>query len=128
MLIPMIRGQIFLIMSLHPWKKALIEHRILKIAPSHVEFLQSCLERAKSIFSPKEKMQFVVEFIDYQKMHTKNELARTHTYLEKTMINLFHKTVDKLRLLSGKIIRFSEKMEEKLGRTIDRQNKFLFGN
>jgi len=95
---------------------------------SHVEFFQSCLDRAKSIFSPKEKMQFVVEFIDYQKMHTKNELARTQTYLEKSMINLFHKTVDKLRLLSGKIIRFSEKMEEKLGRTIDRQNKFFFGN
>ncbi|XP_037707920.1 uncharacterized protein LOC119545996 [Drosophila subpulchrella] len=95
---------------------------------SHVEFLQSCLDRAKSLFSPKEKMQFVVEFIDYQKVHTKNEPARTYTYLEKTLINLFHKTVDKLRILSGRLIGFAEKIEEKLGRTIDRQNKFLFGN
>ncbi|XP_033173022.1 uncharacterized protein LOC117150306 [Drosophila mauritiana] len=94
---------------------------------SQVEFLQSCLDRANSVTSPKEQMQYVVEFIGYQEMHSKNESTRTNTYFGKNMIHLFKKTVDKLTQLSRKLIKVSEKIDERLGKTIDKSKKLLFG-
>uniref|UniRef100_A0A6P4E241 Uncharacterized protein LOC108038221 n=1 Tax=Drosophila rhopaloa TaxID=1041015 RepID=A0A6P4E241_DRORH len=95
---------------------------------SHVEFLQSCLDRATSISSPKEQMQYVLEFIDYQKMHTKREPTRTHTFLGKNVIHLFRRTVDKLTQLSRKLINVSEKIDDRLGKTIFKSKQFLFGH
>ncbi|KMY88942.1 uncharacterized protein LOC27207329 [Drosophila simulans] len=94
---------------------------------SQVEFLQSCLDRANRVTSPKEQMQYVVEFIGYQEMHSKNEPTRTNTYFGKNMIHLFKKTVDKLTQLSRKLIKVSEKIDERLGKTIDKSRKLLFG-
>ncbi|XP_043662881.1 uncharacterized protein LOC122626623 [Drosophila teissieri] len=94
---------------------------------SQVEFLQSCLDRANKLNSPKEQMQYVMEFIDYQEMHSKNEPTRTNTYFGKSMIHLFKKTVDKLTQLSRKLIKVSEKIDQRLGKTIDKSKKLLFG-
>jgi len=94
---------------------------------SQVEFLQSCLDRANRVNSPKEQMQYVVEFIGYQEMHSKNEPTRTNTYFGKNMIHLFKKTVDKLTQLSKKLIKVSEKIDERLSKTIDKSRKLLFG-
>nr|XP_044250903.1 uncharacterized protein LOC108058305 [Drosophila takahashii] len=95
---------------------------------SYAEFLQSCLDRATKISSPEEQMQYVLEFISYQDMHTENKPTSTHTYLGKNMINLFKNTVDKLTQLSRKMIKVSEKIDERLGKTFERSKKLLFGN
>ncbi|KQS70742.1 uncharacterized protein LOC26526116 [Drosophila erecta] len=94
---------------------------------SQVEFLQSCLDRANRITSPKEQMQYVMEFIDYQEKHSGIEPTRTNTYFGKNMIHLFKKTVDKLTQLSRRLIKVSEKIDERLGKTIDKSKKLLFG-
>ncbi|XP_052853865.1 uncharacterized protein LOC128263160 [Drosophila gunungcola] len=95
---------------------------------SQVEFLQSCLDRAKTISSTKEQMQYVLEFIEYQEMHAKREPTRTHTYLGKNMIHLFKRTLDKLTHLSRKLINVSEKLDDRFSKTIFRSRQYLFGH
>ncbi|XP_016961821.2 uncharacterized protein LOC108032507 [Drosophila biarmipes] len=95
---------------------------------SQVEFLQSSLDRAENISAPEEKMEYVVKFIDQQAVHMKKEPERTHSYLGKSVINLFQKTVAKLTQLSRKIISVSETIDEKLSMAIGGKRKYLFGN